>query len=123
MMENCCEFKSATNGHVKCVHCGRGFTGNPERYNGRFICAERGPGADFEKVIARIAGLLKIDKRGLKCKRCKDLKMTMNTNGREWCRNNKRLITALAHYNAKQLGYSIPGAAIGLALRYSLMTK
>jgi hypothetical protein len=119
--DNFCEFELSDNGHVTCLHCGRGFSGTVEEYNGRIVCAERGPGADFEKTIETISTFLRIKVIATKCNRCKKLKLLMNENGKDWCRNNKRLITALAHYNSRELGHNIPGAAINLALRYSLM--
>ena len=113
-----CEFEQTNNGHVKCMACGRGFSGTPKDYNGRIICEAIGPGAEFNKCIQSFASKLRMDVK--ECKGCNKLKMVMNANGKTWCKENKHLITALAHYNAKQRGMKVPRFLIRLALTYSL---
>lgn len=112
-----CEFEQVDEQHVACRFCRRRLSGTPERYAGKIICTEHGPGTDFEQVLQRVAKILRMELKP--CGRCKRLRKRMNEEGRQWCKENRLLIVAMAQYNAKAQGLRIPAPAIWAALRAS----
>jgi hypothetical protein len=81
------------------------------------ICPKRGPGEDFERLINKLMTLFNI--KVPKCSNCNKVKLMMNKQGKQWCKENRALLTAMIQYNAKANGVKVPRMLISAALRMS----
>ena len=103
-----CQFHPINALEVQCPACKRAFSGKPEQYNGRIICAAQtdGPGTELEKIFKWWADKLKLDFKS--CGACKGMRLEMDVRGKEWVRGNIEILTEGILKNSKAAGIKVP---------------
>ena len=109
-----CVFRQINKHEVKCPHCGKHYSGTPEKYAGRIVCGAFGVGSVFARRLQTLADTLHFTFK--ECSSCLSMKVQMNINGPEWTDRNRKKLIEMIQKNAKAQNINVPKAALDLIL-------